>query len=157
LGGKDVVVKKEMCDENNISCEYNFFIKYSNNIKKAHFDKFILLPVDEIKKCEDSIKGKWFIYTFEKLNWDYNSEYIKKINFSQWLNYTIEICLIVYYLNNVLGIYHNDLCYKNDIRNIMIKKTNTKNKISVGSFNFETEWGISSYNRFWSSINRTKN
>ena len=137
LTGKDVVVKKEMCDENNISNEYNFFIKYSNNIKKAHFDKFILLPVDEIKKCDDTVKGKWFIYIFEKLNWDYNSEYIKKINFTQWLNYTIEICLIVYYLNNVLGIYHNDLCYKNDIRNIMIKKTNTKNKMSVGSFNFE--------------------
>jgi len=137
LGGKDVVVKKEMYDENNISSEYNFFIKYSNDIKKAHFDKFILLPVDEIQKCEYSKKGKWFIYTFEKLNWDYNSEYINKINFSQWLNYTIEICLIVYYLNNVLGIYHNDLCYKNDIRNIMIKKTNTKNKISVGSFNYE--------------------
>lgn len=137
LAGTDVVVKKEIYDENNISSEYNFFNKYSKIIEEAQFDKFILLPIEEIKHCHHNGK-KWFIYTFEKLNRDYNSEYIKKINLTQWLNYTIEICLIVYYLNNVLGIYHNDLCYKNDIRNIMIKKTNTKNKISIGGYNFES-------------------
>ena len=137
LAGIDVVVKKEIYDENNISYEYNFFKKYSPIIKKEYMDKFILLPNSEIRECGDKEKSKWFIYTFEKLNFDYNCEYIKEINFSQWLKYTIEICLVLYYLNNVLGVYHNDLCYKNDIRNIMIKKSNDKNKISIGNYNFE--------------------
>lgn len=136
LNGTDVVVKKEMYDENNISNEYNFFKKYSNSIKNDNFDKFILLPVDEIKNCNDD-KKSWHIYTFDKLGWDYNSEYIKKINFIKWLKYTIEICLVLYYLNNVLGLYHNDLCYKNDIRNIMVKKNNSKNKIKVSNFQID--------------------
>jgi hypothetical protein len=140
LNGKDIVVKKELYDKNNISYEYNFFEKYSNSIKKDNFDKFILLPIEKIKNCDSNSDNKntnWHIYIFNKLNWDYNCEYIEKINFKQWLKYTIELCLILYYLNNILGIYHNDLCYKNNIRNIMIKKNRDKTKINVSDFEIE--------------------
>ena len=138
LDGKDIVIKKELYDQNNDSSEYDFFIKYHNTISNNCFDKFILLPGTEIKNCEDKEKKeKWHIYIFDKLNCDYNSEYIKKINFNQWLKFTIEICLIMYYLNNILGIYHNDLCYKNDLRNIMIKKNTNKTKINVSDFDIE--------------------
>jgi len=143
LNGKDVVVKKEMYDKNNISNEYIFYKKYLNLIKNDHFDKFILLPIDKINDCDnnktnsDNNKTNWYIYIYDKLDWDYNSEFIKKINFSQWLKFTIDICLILYYLNNILGVYHNDLCYKNDIRNIMIKKNTDKTKIHVSQFQIE--------------------
>jgi hypothetical protein len=43
----------------------------------------------------------------------------------------------LYYLNNVLGIYHNDLYFENDIRNIMIKKNSNKNKIKISNFELE--------------------
>lgn len=135
LNGKDVVVKKEMYDKNNVSNEYNFLKKYSNIIKNDHYDEFILLPFEEIKNCNDiDKKTHWHIYIFNKLNCDYNNEYIQKINFKQWLKYTLEICLVLYYLNNILGIYHNDLCFKNNIRNIMIKKNTNEHKIKVSNF-----------------------
>ena len=138
LNGKDIVVKKELYEENNNSSEYIFFTKYYDSIKNDGFNNFILLPIDKIKSCKDIKKNvNWHIYIFDKLNWDYNSEYIKKLNFKDWIKYTIEICLIMYYINNILGIYHNDLCYKNDIRNIMIKKNTTKTKINISDFNFE--------------------
>jgi hypothetical protein len=143
LNGKDIVLKKEKYKQNNnkenyISQEYNFFIKYTNFILKDNFDKFILLPIDDIKNCSDDNKNeKWYIYIFDKLNCDYNDEYIKKNNFKQWLKYTIEICLIAYYLNNILGIYHNDLCYKNNFRNIMIKKNTSKTKMIVSNYELE--------------------
>jgi hypothetical protein len=138
LNGQDVVVKKELYDNNNVSTEYNFFTKYSNTIVKSKFDKFILLPNSEnkIMNCQDS-KNKWHIYIFDKLDFDYNNEFIQKLNFKQWIKYTIEICLLIYYINNTLHIYHNDLCYKNDIRNIMIKKNTAKTHIIVNNYDFE--------------------
>src|SRR3990167_10363686 len=107
-----------------ISREYSFYTKYSEQIKNNKFNNFILLPIKDIIKCNNNNNKKiiWYIYAFEELNYDYNYEVVSKLNFKKWLNYTIEICLIIYYLNNFLGIYHNDLCLNNNLRNIMIKK-----------------------------------
>ena len=83
LDGKNVVVKKEIYnDENNIFNEYDFFKKYSMIIKNDHLGEFILLPIEQIKNCYDEKKKiKWHIYVFDKLNWNYNNEFIGKINF----------------------------------------------------------------------------
>jgi hypothetical protein len=138
LNGKIVVLKKEIFETNTNTNEYDFYIKYSKQIKNDNFDIYILLPIRDIKKCENKEHNKlWYIYTFNNLNWDYNCEFISKINFKKWLEYTIEICLILYYLNNYIGIYHNDLCYKNDLRNIMIKKNSIIKNIKVDDYNFK--------------------
>jgi len=131
INGKKRLIKKEL-EINTELPEYNFVTKYYNKIKKANMDNFINLPL-EILNCSSSK-----IYMFDVLDFDYNNPIITSINYKKWIEYTLLICLTVYYLNNVLNIYHNDLCWKNDIRNIMIKSNNQKIKIIVNNFNFET-------------------
>ena len=132
IDGNDIVIKKEMIIDDIELKEYNFYKNYMEKIKKSNFDNFILFPI-KILDCSNSK-----IYLFQKLDFDYNSNFISKTLFNMWKNYTLELCLTLYYLNNIIGIYHNDLCYKNDLRNIMIKNNNELIKININDFNYET-------------------
>ena len=131
--GKNIVIKKEIFNEKE-SQEYNFFIQYLDQIKKTNFCKLILLP-ERILDCVES-NSVFKIYVFEELNFDYNNEIISKLNFVNWIQYTLEICLTLYYLNNYLKVYHNDLCYKGNLRNIMTKQNNKPFNLFVGNYNF---------------------
>ena len=45
------------------------------------------------------------IYKYPKLNYDYDKTIVEKLSFNIWINYTIELCMVIYYLN------HNTLMY----------------------------------------------
>ena len=128
------IIKKELFNKNNSELpEYTFVIKYKNIINKTCFSEFILLPLN-ITNCNKSE-----IYIYEKLDNDYTINIINKISFFNWISYTLELCLIVYYLNNIIGIYHNDLCYRNELRNIMIKNNNNKVLIEIEKYKYYTK------------------
>lgn len=130
--GKKRLIKKEIKRDKDLP-EYIFVTTYVNKIKKNNMDNFINLPL-QILDCKSSK-----IYMYKILDHDYNNLLLSKFTYKVWIKNTLFICLTIYYINNVLGIYHNDLCYKNDIRNIMIKK-NTKNiKIKVNDYIYETD------------------
>lgn len=151
LGGKIVFVKKEIIKLEllnseliNLSCdvvdsnEYIFYKKNILQIKKDNFDNYILLPIKKIKKCaNDSDNSIYYIYTFNKLDYDYDYKFVSKLNFNEWLEYTIEICLTLYYLNHQLGIFHNNLYDNNELTNVMIKKNFSKKNIKVNTYEFE--------------------
>ena len=62
---------------------------------------------------------------------------LKNLMYKDWLDYTIQLCLSVYYCKYILNIYHNDLCYNGNIRNIMIKNNNTPFNIKVEDFKYK--------------------
>lgn len=135
INGKTKIIKKELFDKKIYELkEFLFHKKYDDKIKKSCFKKFILMP-DKIIKCSDSV-----IYSYSKLNFDYTKNICEKLTFNEWKNHTIEICLTLYYLNNVIGIYHNDLIYKNDFRNIMMdnNKNNSIIDININLFKYST-------------------
>ena len=131
INGKNKLIKKEI-GINIEFPEYMFVTKYSKQIVNSNMNIFFNLPI-KILNCP-SCK----IYMYNILDHDYNSSIINSINYKKWIENTLFICISIYYLNNVLKLYHNDLCYKNDIRNIMIKKNNKNIKIKVNNYKFET-------------------
>lgn len=132
IGDKKFVIKKEMYENKFKLKEYLFHSKFDDRIKKTCFKNFILLP-EKMIDCGDSV-----LYKYEKLNYDYNKIIIENFSLKKLLNHTIEICLTLYYINHTLGIYHNDLIFKNDYRNIMINYNEEKVNIDIDSFNYST-------------------
>ena len=133
LNGKEVIIKKEFfINKNKFLPEYNFIKKYSKLIEKNCFKNFILLS-EQTLTCVDS-----YIYIYPKLNYNYDDDYFSKLNFIYWIKHTLEICLVLYYLNNYLKIYHNDLCYCNDLKNIMIINNNVKFELVINKYKYIT-------------------
>ena len=127
--GGITVVKKLFLNSNNsdvknISNEDIFIKKYLEKIKNDGLDVFIAFPIKNIN-CNNSI-----LYQYDDFLSNYNCV-IESCNFTKWIVYTIQICLTVYYLNNILGIYHNDLYDRNKLKNIMVKKNTDNNQINM--------------------------
>lgn len=139
IGNKKYVIKKEIYFNKDKSdlLEYVFHFKFDLKIKKSCFKNFILMP-EKILDCPPNS----IIYKYPKLNYDYDVLIIEKmnnkINSVKWIDYTIELCMVLYYLNNKLGIYHNDLIFKNNFRNIMIDYNENLTEINVSSFKYST-------------------
>lgn len=102
---KEIIKKKYMY-------EYLFYKKNSKIIKKYNFLNFINIPL-KVLYCINS-----YIYIFKLIDHNFNKNYIAKINIDEWIDYTIQLCLIFYYLNHKLKMFHNDF---QELRNIMIK------------------------------------
>jgi hypothetical protein len=126
-----IVIKKDLYGDNNKdNTQENIFIsKYKNLIDDTCFKNFISFP-KKVIYCSNST-----ICEYEKFTCNYN-DMITKITFKKWINYTIQICFTVYYLNNILGIYHNDLYERNDLKNIMVCKNNSEQAIDIHVDNF---------------------
>jgi len=133
IDNSEYVIKKELFVKSNDELpEYNFIVKHSSQIAKSNFYEFILLPVKTLN-CVNSE-----LYVYPKLSYDYNNNIITKLSFCNWICYTLELCLTMYYLNNILKIFHNDLCYRNELRNIMIKTNKNKIEIKISNWKYCT-------------------
>ena len=128
---KKYVIKKEYPPKDNIMKEYIFFKKYSEQIIKDKLDKNINIPL-KIMNCSNN----GVLYIFNYIENDYNKKYIKRISYMQWIDYTIQLCLLIYYLNYSLNIYHNDLSNYGDMNNIMIKQNNKPFTINIDDFTY---------------------
>lgn len=129
------VIKKEIYknkDKNDLP-EYTFHSKYDLKINKTCFKNFILMP-EKILDCPPNS----IIYKYPKLNYDYDKTIVEKISIDIWINYTIELCMVIYYLNHNLKIYHNDLIFKNNFRNIMIDYNEDFVEIEISKFKYST-------------------
>lgn len=117
--------------------EYTFYKKYENKIIKNNFDKNIQLPY-KYKLCES-----YNIYIFTKIDYNLNSVFLKKINKIIFNNILIQSIYIIYFINHLLNVFHNDLHQNDKIRNFMINKNQNKNhKIEL----YKNEIKITKYN-----------
>ena len=128
----EYIIKKENYKNKYKLSEFLFHIKFDKLINKTCFKEFISLPI-KIIDCGNNV-----LYQYVKLNYDYDKSILEKISYKKWLGYTIEICLTLYYLNNVLKIYHNDLIYLENFRNIMIDYNNKFIELKIDSFEYST-------------------
>ena len=60
----------------------------------------------------------------------------KKLLYKDWLDYTIQLCITVFYINHKLNIFHNDLYCGNNFNNIMIRTNKTPFTINVDKYNY---------------------
>jgi hypothetical protein len=119
---------------NYIFQDYIFYKKYSNKITSDGLEKNINIPF-KIIECDNEKKNIMF---FNIISYDYNQKYvISKLFYKEWLDYTIQLCLLVYYLNHVLYIFHNDLVVKGDLQNQMIQENNKPFEIKVENFKYQ--------------------
>lgn len=130
------VIKKEIYknkDKNDLP-EYIFHYKFDLKIKKTCFKNFILMP-EKILDCPPNS----VIYKYPKLNYDYDKTIVEKLQLGKWINYTIELCMTLYYINHKLEIFHNDLIFKNNFRNIMIDYNEDLVEIEISKFKYSTK------------------
>jgi hypothetical protein len=114
--------------------EYIFYKKYSNKIISDGLEKNISIPF-KIIECDNENK---YIMFFNNVSYDYNRKYIvTKLFFKEWLDYTIQLCLIVYYLNHELQIFHNDIGVGGNLQNQMIQENNKPFEIKVKNFKYQ--------------------
>lgn len=141
IKGKDFLVKKEYFYKNfllniiykifeiNIH-EYQFYKKYEKKINENKLIDFIQFPI-EYKICP-----KFKIYIFSKLDYNLNSFFLKKLNYSTFSNIFQQIITVTYFLNNKLKVFHNDLHQDDKLRNFMVKKNkDLKKKLSYDNIN----------------------
>jgi len=79
--------------------------------------KIFFVKVDEIKRC-----NKDNFYLLQKYENDIDINFLSSISKDNKINILKQILFAIFYLNNVLNIYHNDIYYKNSIRNVMYVK-----------------------------------
>ena len=131
FGGKDFIVKK---DHHN-SPEYKLYTNVRKKLEKDKMDHIINLP-EKIIRC-----GKYNYYVFEPLDIDYTGEYIEKMtNYKEFIDYTIQVCLQIFYANHILKLFHNDIALFT-VKNIMIKK-NSPTTIKVSKFSYEVKGNL---------------
>lgn len=119
---------------NYIFKEYIFYDKYSKKILNESMGKNICIPIKTIN-CQ---KENNYIMLFNNISYDYDNKYIiSKLFYKEWLDYTIQLCLSVYYLNHILDIYHNDLVVKGNLRNIMIQENNKPFSIHIENYKYK--------------------
>jgi hypothetical protein len=117
--------------------EYTFYKKYQNKIIKNKFDENIQLPY-KYKLCKT-----YSIYIFTKIDYNLNSFFLKKLNKINFNNILIQSIYIIYFVNHILNVFHNDLYQDNKIRNFMINNNKIKNyKIKI----YKNEINIKEYN-----------
>ena len=136
LDNVQFVVKKEIYknrDKTNLP-EYIFHSKFDSEIKKTSFKNFIMIPEKILDCLPNSV-----IYKYPKLNYDYDKTIIEKLQLGKWIDYTIELCMVLYYLNHELKIFHNDLIFKNNFRNIMIDYNENLVEIEISEFKYSTK------------------
>ncbi len=133
INNKNYILKTEWkTSEEQTLTEYLFLVNNEKKIITDNMNKNILVPLNII----DCSKNKK-LYIFEKLDYIYNYSFIKNLLFNDWLDYTIQLCLTIYYINHILNIHHNDLFYSGKMNNIMVKKNNKSFRIKVDNFDYE--------------------
>ncbi len=121
--------------------EYVFYEKYAKKIYKDGFNNNLQVPI-EYKVCDkktiDSKKTKKEIfYLFNILDGDINRKILHKLTKKDNINMFQQYLLSIYYLNHIIGIYHNDF-FTNyrfihnlsiyNINNLMYVKNDIKGK-----------------------------
>lgn len=129
-GGEKIIVKKEFIKGRNPD-EYNFYIKFGQRIKKDGMNKFISIP-KRILNCRNSK-----IYIFPKYSHNYSTNYIKNIEQKLFIDYTIQLCLQVYYINHKLKMFHNDLIKYGNLWNVMIDENSKPLILKSGRFKYQ--------------------
>ena len=106
--------------------EYTFYKKYTKKIIEYKLNSYIQLPY-QYKICK-----QYSLYIFTKIDFDLTSIFLRKINTLQF-NHLLQQCIyIIYFLNHVLHIFHNDLHQDDKIRNFMyIQNKDKKKKLSL--------------------------
>ena len=74
-----------------------------------------------IKQCNQEM-----YYLMNKYDIDINRKFLLRLSTTDQLNILTQILFGIYYLNHVLHLYHNDLYYTNNIRNVMCNKIDIK-------------------------------
>jgi hypothetical protein len=113
--------------------EYKFYKHFEKKIKKYKFQKNIQLPI------EYNICKKFNIYLFKKLDIDLNNSFIKNINKNDFLNIFKQTIFITYFINHILGFFHNDISQLNNVRNLMINKIDNKSSYYLKIDNLKTK------------------
>ena len=129
--GKQLLLKKNLLMKNDEPREYRFFKKYSEKIRKDNMDKFLTIP-KRIQTCKNSV-----MYIFEYLDKDYKASKIPKLTWRKFLDYTIQVCLQIFYLNHNLKLFHHDLFTRaggTKIRNMMVQYGNKEQILRVNEF-----------------------
>lgn len=118
---KDNKILKKMLSIKNY--EYNFL---ENNLKIMNNSIINVFIVDYIKYFKYK-KNNYFL--MRKYNYNINDIYTQEIIFNNNNKIFIQLMFTIYYLNNYLNIYHNDLVsnIKVETINYMIEKNNKKN------------------------------
>lgn len=88
----------------------------------------------EIKRCNQDT-----YYLMNKYDIDINRKFLLRLSTTDQLNILTQILFGIYYLNHVLHLYHNDLYFNNNIRNVMCNKIDNKVNIKYDKFNIVCE------------------
>jgi len=149
IKNKELIIKKEFLKENFIFInflykifnlnvnEYDFYKKYTNKINKYHFQNNIQLPI-KYKICNK----KYSIYVFNKIETDLNHKFISKLNYADFNNVLLQIVYIMFFVNHILKVFHNDVSQINRLRNFMVNKNkkpyylkiNDEHKIKINNY-----------------------
>ena len=108
--------------------EYNFYKKYNKKIVKYKFNKNIQIPI------KYNICKKFNIYLFNKIDCDLNNKFLKNINLNLFYNILQQVIIIIYFINHILGIFHNDISNVNNLRNLMINKINKQYYLKLDNY-----------------------
>lgn len=138
LNGKAYFLKRDKVRDDYVkefghdTVEHIFYKNSIDKAKKDNMDKFLNFPIKMIN-CNG-----YNMYLYKMISKDYTNSYISSLSDkSLFLDYTIQLCLEVFYLNHELGYFHNDFAW-NGLWNVMIDK-NYPGKISFGNFDYDVK------------------
>ena len=103
--------------------EYNIIKSIYNNIQNYSLKK-LFVNIIEIKKC-----NKYNYYLLDKYDGDIDSSFIIKLSSYYQKNLLFQCLIAIIFMNHEIKIYHNDLYYRNNIRNVMYDKLKTDTEI----------------------------
>ena len=147
---QNIVIKSEPITKKYKLHEYQFQKQYSTQIINDGFDKMISVA----KQILDCKYNKIYVYDFYDKSFDralfnlngdnknndnkHNDTTIncKKLSYKNWLDYTIQLCITIFYTNHKLHIFHNDLIWKTNFNNIMINTNKIPFTITVDKYNY---------------------
>ena len=132
IDGKKYLAKKHQKKNGKDTLEYMFYNKSLEQSRKDNMQDFLSMPV-HIVKCPN-----YCIYIYNPIDKDFRSSYLKEMNREKFLDLTIQVCLQTFYLNHVLGYYHNDIILHSKLRNVMIDY-NKPGTIKFGDFNYQVK------------------
>lgn len=118
----DVFIKTDIYNKENLKYEKLVYKKlYEENKKHPEIDDMFILPIAILTKSNKNILITKKYNTIQLENYIYDN----KLTIEELYNILVELFNVVYYMNEILNIYHNDLHFKNvfiEIHEPKIKK-----------------------------------
>ena len=131
INGKYYIIKK-----NNNELEAKYTLKIVNAINKITPDEQIFfVNIRSMIKC-----NKNYIYIMENIELP-ELRYIYILLNKKWRSiFLLQSLVSIFILNHTIGYYHNDLYYKNDIRNIMINNQDIRDDFYFDNIKIPTSY-----------------